>query len=541
MRGGSAVTNHPPLVAVLIVALSLATLAACGSKPPPTLSTRLPEQARDVALDDPLEVTVTGAALDRVVVERLDAPGAGPAVEMGPTRARLTGQLEPDARYRLVAEAHVLSDAVRPPWEAPERTDLTLQREFSTVRSPALIEPTEAVVLQRGKPLDVRFSEPLADARLVEGPATARGHLASNDPRLFRVDFAQLAPGQEMTLKIAGLRARNGAPGADQALSVRTPPAVELQTINGIEPADRVVVPPQTAVALEWNAPVTAVQYRVGDKTERWSGQPSERVSLPVTLEQGQASTLELLDATGADGGWLAAIRGVELAAPPPLRVAAVWPDTGATNVSPKADPHFRFSEPVASREAAEKLITFDPPVDGRWEWLSPERVRFVPETHFARESQINVQIQGGPSGILSTSGTYLTDSVTTSFQTGKLKTIRVWLGSQRLALLEEDQEIWSAPVATGVRGAETPPGVYEVQYKMPVARFRGVNPGGSRYDIPDVKWVLAFYGDYTIHGAYWRSRFGAPASNGCVSLTDANAKVVYDFADPGTRVEILR
>jgi lipoprotein-anchoring transpeptidase ErfK/SrfK len=75
----------------------------------------------------------------------------------------------------------------------------------------------------------------------------------------------------------------------------------------------------------------------------------------------------------------------------------------------------------------------------------------------------------------------------------------------------------------------------------MPVARFRGVNPDGSRYDIPNVHWVLAFYGDYTIHGAYWRSVFGRPGSNGCVSLTDANAKIVYDFADEGTTVVIRR
>ena len=45
----------------------------------------------------------------------------------------------------------------------------------------------------------------------------------------------------------------------------------------------------------------------------------------------------------------------------------------------------------------------------------------------------------------------------------------------------------------------------------------------------------------YTIHGAYWRRAFGTPASNGCISLTDANAKIVYDFADVGTRIEVLR
>jgi len=73
----------------------------------------------------------------------------------------------------------------------------------------------------------------------------------------------------------------------------------------------------------------------------------------------------------------------------------------------------------------------------------------------------------------------------------------------------------------------------------MPTARFTGVNVSGSRYDIPDVHWVLAFSGDYTIHGAYWRSAFGTPGSNGCVSLTDEDAKSVFDWSPEGTRIHI--
>jgi lipoprotein-anchoring transpeptidase ErfK/SrfK len=107
------------------------------------------------------------------------------------------------------------------------------------------------------------------------------------------------------------------------------------------------------------------------------------------------------------------------------------------------------------------------------------------------------------------------------------------------LTLYENDQPVWSAPVATGVRGAETPLGTYKVEYKMRQARFRGVNPGGSRYDIPDVNWVIAFLGDYTIHGAYWRTTFGRPGSNGCISLTDANARYVWLWADEGTPIVV--
>jgi lipoprotein-anchoring transpeptidase ErfK/SrfK len=49
----------------------------------------------------------------------------------------------------------------------------------------------------------------------------------------------------------------------------------------------------------------------------------------------------------------------------------------------------------------------------------------------------------------------------------------------------------------------------------------------------------MPFLGDYTIHGAYWRGRFGTPGSDGCVSLPDADAKVVFDWANEGTPVTI--
>jgi lipoprotein-anchoring transpeptidase ErfK/SrfK len=153
----------------------------------------------------------------------------------------------------------------------------------------------------------------------------------------------------------------------------------------------------------------------------------------------------------------------------------------------------------------------------------------------------VRVALKSGPGSITGESGAYLMEPTAFSFRTGKQKVIDVSLSQQRLTLLEDGQAVWSAAVSTGVRGAETPPGTYQVEYKMARARFRGVNPGGSRYDIPDVKWVLAFFGDYTIHGAYWRTAFGRPASNGCISLTDANAKHVFDWADEGTAVVVRR
>ncbi len=113
---------------------------------------------------------------------------------------------------------------------------------------------------------------------------------------------------------------------------------------------------------------------------------------------------------------------------------------------------------------------------------------------------------------------------------------LRVIEGESGLA---KGKAVRTLKVATGVPGADTPLGDFNVQYKMPKARFQGTNVTGVQYDIPDVNWVLAFMDDYTIHGSYWRNGFGAPASNGCVSLSDDDAKIVFDWAPEGTRIKI--
>ena len=95
----------------------------------------------------------------------------------------------------------------------------------------------------------------------------------------------------------------------------------------------------------------------------------------------------------------------------------------------------------------------------------------------------------------------------------------------QSMTIFEKGKPVRTFPVGTGVPGADTPLGDFAVQYKMPTARFQGTNINGVRYDLPDVKWVLAFMGDYTIHGVYWRDNFGERGSNCCVGLSDEDAK----------------
>ncbi|QWW20488.1 L,D-transpeptidase family protein [Schaalia sp. 19OD2882] len=91
-----------------------------------------------------------------------------------------------------------------------------------------------------------------------------------------------------------------------------------------------------------------------------------------------------------------------------------------------------------------------------------------------------------------------------------------------------------------GAPGTETITGTYAVYLKYDAQTMRGENLDGSKYETPDVPWVMYFTGGYALHGAYWRSEFGWSGyggSHGCVNMPVEQAKWFYDWAGLGTPV----
>jgi lipoprotein-anchoring transpeptidase ErfK/SrfK len=229
----------------------------------------------------------------------------------------------------------------------------------------------------------------------------------------------------------------------------------------------------------------------------------------------------------------------VHIRTPEPLAGLRIEPQDGDRRVIPLTHPSITFAEPVADQEAATRALQIEPAVAGHWEWTAPERVEFMPDAKLPVLTDFRIAVKGGPEGPRSLAGGYLEQDELATFRTAHDKRIDVSLSQQRLSMIEDGRVLRTIVTATGVAAAPTPAGTFSVQYKSPQMRFRGVNPDGSRYDIPDVNWVMPFWGDYTLHGAYWRARFGVPGSDGCVSMTDADAKILFDWADVGTPVTI--
>lgn len=78
-----------------------------------------------------------------------------------------------------------------------------------------------------------------------------------------------------------------------------------------------------------------------------------------------------------------------------------------------------------------------------------------------------------------------------------------------------------------------TPVGVYRVSWKLAASRMTGEKGEPERFWLAEVPHTLYFRPPFAIHTAYWHEDFGAPKSAGCVNVSPADGKFLFDWADP--------
>jgi lipoprotein-anchoring transpeptidase ErfK/SrfK len=111
---------------------------------------------------------------------------------------------------------------------------------------------------------------------------------------------------------------------------------------------------------------------------------------------------------------------------------------------------------------------------------------------------------------------------------------IRVDLTEQTTTAYKGTTPVRSFLISSGLPGYNTVTGEFRVWLKVAEQVMSGGEPGTSGYYyLPNVKWVMYFYGDYGLHGSYWHDNFGNPMSHGCVNMTNADAKWLFDFTGP--------
>lgn len=119
---------------------------------------------------------------------------------------------------------------------------------------------------------------------------------------------------------------------------------------------------------------------------------------------------------------------------------------------------------------------------------------------------------------------------------TGSGKWIEVDLSQERLTLWVGNTVVMSTLISSGRAATPTEVGEFAIYDKHPVMTMTGTILG-EYYYIPNIKWVSFFDGGEAFHGTYWHHNFGHPMSHGCINMTEADAKVLYDFAPIGTKV----
>ena len=134
-------------------------------------------------------------------------------------------------------------------------------------------------------------------------------------------------------------------------------------------------------------------------------------------------------------------------------------------------------------------------------------------------------------------------------------KRILVNLRDQRAIAFENEREVFSTLISSGLPGMFTPIGTFMTFHKRPSRRmFLFAGDPKMDYDFPGVPWVNYITQDgVAIHGAYWHANWGNPMTHGCISMPTEDAKWIYRWttpvvpfgetyhiADTGTRVDVI-
>lgn len=115
---------------------------------------------------------------------------------------------------------------------------------------------------------------------------------------------------------------------------------------------------------------------------------------------------------------------------------------------------------------------------------------------------------------------------------------IDVNLYTQTLVAYEGDTPVFDSLISSGLWNTPTVTGQYRTNMKYESQDMNGYAIGYDYY-LQDVPYVMYFFEDYAIHGAYWHNSFGSPMSHGCVNMNPADAGWLYNWAPVGTTVNI--
>jgi len=116
---------------------------------------------------------------------------------------------------------------------------------------------------------------------------------------------------------------------------------------------------------------------------------------------------------------------------------------------------------------------------------------------------------------------------------------IEVNLYDQTLAVYDNNQLVFATLIASGLNPFFTQPGLFHIAEKKSAETMSGGNGSPDYYYLEDVPWTMYYDGTRALHGAYWRTVLGYPASHGCINLSVGDSRWLYDWAQVGDWVYV--
>ncbi|OII62180.1 hypothetical protein BJP40_03595 [Streptomyces sp. CC53] len=207
------------------------------------------------------------------------------------------------------------------------------------------------------------------------------------------------------------------------------------------------------------------------------------------------------------------------------------------------------FDHPVKDKAAVEKAlkVTTSNGTEGSWGWMQDwsgkDRVDWRPREYWKPGTKVtlNAELNGvdsGPDG-----GWFVRDYVT-GFTVGRDQVVKVDLDGHRLTLVRDGRTVKEIPMSAGTPGGEKASwrGRTVLMSKEGTINMRSETVGlGDAYDkMVDYSMRLTWSGMYA-HAAPWNARYmgSANKSSGCIGMTDADARWVYEQVQVGDPFEI--
>ncbi|OIJ98587.1 L,D-transpeptidase [Streptomyces colonosanans] len=225
------------------------------------------------------------------------------------------------------------------------------------------------------------------------------------------------------------------------------------------------------------------------------------------------------------------------------------WRPGGATTVGVAQPISLVFDFPVRNKAAVEKQlkVTSSNNTEGSWGWMKDwsgkDRVDWRPKEYWQPGTKVTLdaRLNGTDSGA---SGGWFVRDYKLGFTIGARQVVKVDLDSKQLTMERNGKTLRTFPVSGGTPGPDTGSwrGTEVLMAKEGTIRMNSETVGlGHAYDdMVDYSMRLTWSGTYA-HAAPWNAAYFGRAnkSHGCVGMSDADAKWLYEQARIGDPFEV--